>query len=191
MVFQQAMQLEATKQMNNKKMDKPGISIRKMRPSEIDKVCSIVSKEIYENAPVQEIREWVLSTGNYKTLYAPWYVATQKGNNEIVGCIRYMAYDFDFIEKQMILAITLLAVDSSYQNSGVGTKLVKTSLNRLSKAWNEKGFKSVLLMVEADESNAIARNFYKKILSEPEELIIKDVWSEDEGTVFYYKKTQQ
>jgi ribosomal protein S18 acetylase RimI-like enzyme len=120
-------------------------------------------------------------------IYTNWYVAKNK-DNKIVGCVRYAVYDFDFEKQQVMLELSLLAVDSDYQSKGVGTKLVQTSLKRLRKKWQKNGFRPIMIFLEADEVNGPARKFYEKVFKNPKSVLLENLWGKDSGAVFYFKR---
>ena len=74
------------------------ISIRTMKSRELSQIITIVNKEIYEGASGSELLAWLKSIGSTRgdNIYAPWYIAINQVSDEIIGVVRYVAYDFDF-----------------------------------------------------------------------------------------------
>ncbi len=166
------------------------IVIHEMGEKELSKVLKIAVDEIYYDASLQEISEWITAVSDVSgsNLYSPWYTAKNSKTGEIVGFIEYGVQDLDYTDRRVVLNISLLAVKSNSQGRGVGSTLVKTSLDMVCKKWNEHRFKPIMLRVETDEQRQKARKFYEKVLENPQRIIVKDVWRPNVGTVLYFKK---
>ncbi len=166
------------------------VEIERMKKSELSHVVDIARKEIYPGASKNAMSKWIKSLENFhgRNQYVQWYVARIKASNEIVGFVRWLAYDFDFENKRVILMQSWLAVKGEYQHKGVGTQLIQSSLEDVCKYWRKKGVKPVMVFVETDDTMNVARKFYEKVYENPDSVVIKDVWEPGEGTVFYFKK---
>lgn len=166
------------------------ISIRTMKSRELGQIVTIVNKEIYKGASGSELLAWLKSIGSTSgnNIYTPWYVATSQVGDEILGFVRYVAFDFDFEKRRVMIELSLLAIKKEYQGIGVGSKLVEDSLKKLYKRWQGKGVEPVMVMVAADEQNHVARKLYEKIFEKADSILIENVWGPDKGTIFYFKR---
>ncbi len=166
------------------------ITVRKMKTGELGQVAAILNQEIHKHASVGELLEWLKSIGSTggDNIYAPWYLAVNRVGGEIIGFIRYGAHDFKFENRRVMIANSLLAVKKDYHGMGVGTKLVETSLSKICRRWRTRRIEPVMVIVEADEPNRVARRFYEKVLEKPGSFLMENVWGPDRGTVLYFKK---
>ena len=166
------------------------ITVRKMKTGELGQVAAILKAEIHQHASVGELLEWLRSIGaaGGDNIYAAWYLAVNRASREIIGFIRYDAHDFEFENRRVMISISLLAVKKDCHGMGVGTKLVEASLGKICRRWRTRRIEPVMVIVEADEPNHVARRFYEKVLEKPGSFLIENVWGPDRGTVLYFKK---
>lgn len=97
--------------------------------------------------------------------------------DRVVGYVQWLQKSG--FRKQAIMELEQLAVVTSYQSKGIGTQLIKESLNQIQIYLddNNSTLKAVLV---STRSNNKAKALYEKALGAEEIAVIKDLYSSDE-----------
>ena len=166
------------------------IVFERLNRAEFNQVVDIARKELYKGTSISILRRWMKSLEDFhgRNQFVQWYIARHKESNKIVGFIRWLAYDFDFVAKKVMLMQSWLAVKREFQRKQIGTQLVEFSLSDICNYWRGKGVEPVMLFVEADETAHGARKFYEAVYGNLNSIVLRDVWEPSEGTIFYFKK---
>jgi ribosomal protein S18 acetylase RimI-like enzyme len=148
-------------------------------------IAKIAHEEIYDETPLNEIKEWIKNIGNFP--YVQHFVAEE--NNQILGFITWGF--FDRYEDKIILEIILMAVKSGFQRKRIGTQLLENSLKEIKRYWLRRGLKVVMIFVDTEEENEIACRFYEKIIKPTQKFLIPNVFTNNRAKIFYFKTIGQ
>ena len=158
-----------------------GIEIREAREEELQEIAEMCWREIHDELLVEWVFEWLKS---YKEPFSKFYVAIE--DSKLVGFICWSLYDR--YGKQVVLEISFLAVKQTHQRKEVGQQLVLDSLERIKKRWQEEGCETTMIMVETEEDNKGACDFYRVVLRPTQEVLVPKVWHHGEGKTLFFKK---
>ncbi|PIP23637.1 MAG: hypothetical protein COX36_02240 [Candidatus Nealsonbacteria bacterium CG23_combo_of_CG06-09_8_20_14_all_38_19] len=159
------------------------IQIRRATEEEMNAIAVLAAKEIYQgDFTKKEMRGWL--TAQFP--FAQHFVVTI--GSKIVACATWWLHD-RFGNKQM-LELSIIAVKSRYRRHGIGKELVRFSLEEVRKWWrdHDKGVSAVIVFT--DQENLGSQAFYKAVLEPDQEVILKNVWGEDGGSVIYVKRLE-
>jgi ribosomal protein S18 acetylase RimI-like enzyme len=81
--------------------------------------------------------------------------------------------------KQTVMELEQIAVLTSYQNKGIGTQLIKESLDQIQSYLEDSNSKLKAVLVSTRSDNK-AKALYEKALGAKEIVVIKDLYSSDE-----------
>ncbi|MCW5588369.1 MAG: GNAT family N-acetyltransferase [Legionellales bacterium] len=97
--------------------------------------------------------------------------------NQIVGYIQWMQKSG--FRQEVVIELEQIAVLSSYQGIGIGTQLIKESLQQIEKylAQDNSQLKAILISTRHDNP---AKTLYENILAAKKIAVIKDLYSSDE-----------
>lgn len=166
--------------MKNKKAS---VVVRKAQKRDLDIVARILWEEVYDELDYQHIRQWIKESGWPYTHFNCWFVII--AHDKVVGTICWNV--FDQYGDTVILNVAWIAISSAFQNKGYGTLLWYASLKEISKQMRDSGRRIGLIFVQVDEENEKARGFFRKILDNPIEIRLKNVWKKDSGIIFFFK----
>jgi GNAT superfamily N-acetyltransferase len=158
------------------------ILVRKARMDELEIVASILWEEVYSELDYAYVRKWIEESGWPFSAYNFWFVLAVDG--KIAGVICWNI--FDRYGSKVILNVAWMAIAGEYQGKGYGTALWKHSLEQVIQYLANLEEKVALIMVQVDEENNKARSFFRKVLAQPIEVIIHNVWGENNGVVFLF-----
>jgi ribosomal protein S18 acetylase RimI-like enzyme len=97
--------------------------------------------------------------------------------DRVVGYIQWLQKSG--FRKQAVMELEQIAVLTSYQNKGIGTQLIKESLNQIQIYLDDSNSKLKAVLVSTRSDNK-AKALYEKVLGAKEIVVIKDLYSNDE-----------
>lgn len=97
--------------------------------------------------------------------------------DHVVGYIQWI-HKSGF-RKQAVIELEQIAVLTSYQGKGIGTKLIEESLKQIQISLDDSNSKLKAILVSTRSDNK-ARSLYEKVLGAKEIVTIKDLFSNDE-----------
>jgi len=120
-------------------------------------------------------REWIEC--NSKAYPKDQYFVAETEDSEIIGYIHWTQKSG--FRPGVVLELAQLAVLPEFQKKGIGEKLIRESLPRMSKhlAKRDAKIKHVIVTTRADNH---AQKLYRKTLGAEKEATIKDLYSADE-----------
>ncbi len=97
--------------------------------------------------------------------------------DRVIGYIQWIQKSG--FRKEAVLELEQIAVLASYQGQGIGTQLIKESLNQMKVYFedNKSKLKAILISTRTDNK---AKALYEKVLGAKEIVVIKDLYSNDE-----------
>lgn len=97
--------------------------------------------------------------------------------DHVVGYIQWIQKSG--FRKQAVMELEQIAVLASYQSKGIGTQLIKESLNQIQIYLDDSSSKLKAILVSTRNDNK-AKALYEKVLGAKEIVVIKDLYSNDE-----------
>ena len=104
-----------------------------------------------------------------------YFVAEKDG--ELIGFIEWIQKSG--FRKEVVLELEQLAVQPSFQGQGIGTALIKDSLEQMDRLLKKRNARLKSIMVTTRTDNQ-AQELYRKVLRAEPQAVIKDLYSADE-----------
>ena len=148
------------------------ILILPMHQNDIDAVASIHSQQFCRQ---HNSVKWI--SCNFSAFPRIMIFVARSEQDQIIGYIQWIQKSG--FRKDSVMELEQIAVHQSYQNIGIGRKLIKESLSSVKKYLddNNSSLKTVLVTTRADNK---AQKLYKKALGAQVVSVIKDLYSHDE-----------
>ncbi len=150
------------------------VEISSLKKSEIKKVAKIASQCFSGLKDIKKARKWV--SCNFKAFPRMKYFVASK-DKKIFGYILWL--EKGGFRKEAVFELEQIAVSPGYQGKGIGTKLIKQSLEIIKKDLKKRNSKLKLIEVTTGKENR-AQILYKKTLGAEVECIVRNLFRGDE-----------
>jgi len=149
--------------------------VRRMTKKDIEDVVEIAALSFHGMRDREKGRKWIECNFNcYPRMQ--YFIAEEDGR--VVGYILWV--EKGGFREEAVLELEQIAVRPECRGRGIGTALIKESLEEMKRCLKERGSKLKLVLVTTGVENR-AQRLYKKTLNAEMECVIKDMFRGDEA----------